>query len=71
VISKLTRRIFVGRIGILVVVLVTIGQIEGQVQGVYPVGMSATNSGVTPRSGFTYSNLLAIYSRDQFRGPNG
>ena len=33
--------------------------------------MSATNSGVTPRSGFTYSNLLAIYSRDQFRGPNG
>jgi hypothetical protein len=54
VISKLTRRIFVGRIGILVVVLVTIGQIEGQMQGVYPVGMSATNSGVTPRSGFTY-----------------
>ena len=33
--------------------------------------MSATNSGVTPRSGFTYSNLLAIYSRDQFRGPRG
>jgi hypothetical protein len=28
VISKLTHRIFVGRIGILVVVLVTIGQIE-------------------------------------------
>ena len=40
-------------------------------RGVYPLGMSATNSGVTPRPGFSYSNLLAIYSRDQFRGPNG
>jgi hypothetical protein len=33
--------------------------------------MSATNSGVTPQPGFTYSNLLAIYSRDEFRGPQG
>ena len=70
-ISKLTHRIFVGRIGILVVVLVSVSQIEGQVRGVYPAGMSATNSGVTPQPGFTYANLLAIYSRDQFRGPNG
>lgn len=52
-------------------VLITASQIQGQVRGVYPVGMSATNSGVTPHSGFSYSNLLAIYSRDQFRGPNG
>ena len=37
----------------------------------YPLGMSATNSGVTPEPGFTYSNLLAIYSRDEFRGPDG
>src|SRR5436189_651799 len=42
-----------------------------QVRGVYPVGMSATNSGVTPEPGFTYSNLLAIYSRNQLRGPQG
>jgi hypothetical protein len=33
--------------------------------------MSATNSGVTPESGFSYSNLLAIYSRDRFVGPDG
>lgn len=33
--------------------------------------MSATNSGVTPDSGFSYSNLLAIYSRDKLVGPDG
>jgi len=71
VIRKLTYRFLLEWIGILVVMLIGINQIEGQVRGVYPAGMSATNSGVTPRSGFTYSNLLAIYSRDQFRGPNG
>lgn len=42
-----------------------------QVRGVYPAGMSATNSGVTPEPGFSYSNLLAIYSRDQFKGADG
>lgn len=42
-----------------------------QVRGVYPAGMSATNSGVTPESGFSYSNLLAIYSRDKFVGTDG
>ncbi len=42
-----------------------------QVRGVYPLGMTATNSGVTPGSGFTYSNQLLIYSRNQFRGPEG
>jgi len=44
---------------------------QGQVRGVYPLGMSATNSGVTPASGFTYSNQLLIYSRDRFKGPDG
>ena len=44
---------------------------RAQVRGVYPVGMSATNSGVTPQSGFSYSNLLAIYSRDKFVGADG
>jgi hypothetical protein len=33
--------------------------------------MSAPNSGVTPPSGFSYSNLLAIYSRGSFRGTRG
>ena len=37
----------------------------------YPPGMSATNSGVTPESGFTYSNMFLFYSRDQVKGPNG
>jgi hypothetical protein len=44
---------------------------EAQVRGVYPLGMSATNSGVTPESGFTYSNLFLFYSRDELKGPDG
>jgi hypothetical protein len=44
---------------------------RAQVRGVYPLGMSATNSGVTPEPGFSYSNLLAIYSRDKFTGEHG
>ena len=45
--------------------------VRAQVRGVYPLGMSATNSGVTPQPGFSYANLLAIYSRDKFVGPEG
>ncbi len=44
---------------------------EAQVRGVYPPGMTATNSGVTPESGFIYSNMFLFYSRDQVKGPNG
>jgi hypothetical protein len=44
---------------------------EAQVRGVYPLGMSATNSGVTPESGFTYTNAFLFYSRDQLKGPTG
>src|SRR5689334_10312707 len=51
--------------------LIGFGQAQAQVRGVYPLGMSATNSGVTPDSGFTYANLLAIYSRDKLKGPHG
>jgi hypothetical protein len=58
-------------IGMPLSMLIAVGQIQGQVRGVYPVGMSATNSGVTPRSGFSYSNLLAIYSRNKFKGTQG
>lgn len=46
-------------------------QAQAQVRGVYPLGMSATNSGVTPESGFTYANQLLIYSRNQLKGPGG
>ena len=42
-----------------------------QNRGVYPLGMSATNSGVTPEPGFAYVNQLLIYSRDESKGPHG
>jgi len=42
-----------------------------QVRGVYPTGMNATNSGVTPAPGLTYSNLFIFNSRDERRGPEG
>ncbi len=42
-----------------------------QVRGVYPVGMNATNSGVTPETGITYSNLFVFFSRDEKRDSEG
>ncbi|HEU4766210.1 MAG TPA: transporter [Pyrinomonadaceae bacterium] len=47
------------------------GHAHAQNRGVYPLGMSATNSGVTPDAGFTYSNQLLIYSRDKSKGRDG
>jgi hypothetical protein len=47
------------------------GRAQAQNRGVYPLGMSATNSGVTPEPGFSYVNQLLIYSRDRSKGPNG
>jgi hypothetical protein len=44
---------------------------KAQVRGVYPLGMTATNSGVTPEPGFTYSNAFLFYSRDHLKGANG
>jgi hypothetical protein len=45
--------------------------VQAQVRGVYPVGMNATNSGVTPEAEITYSNLFIFFSRDEEKGPNG
>jgi hypothetical protein len=42
-----------------------------QNRGVYPLGMSATNSGVTPQAGFTYVNQLLFYSRDHAKDAAG
>lgn len=42
-----------------------------QVRGVYPLGMSAVNSGVIARAGFTYVNNFLFYSRDESLGPDG
>jgi hypothetical protein len=44
---------------------------EGQVRGVYPTGMNATSAGVTPDSGFTYSNLFIFNARDESKGAGG
>lgn len=44
---------------------------EAQVRGVYPTGMNATNAGITPESGVTYSNLFIFNSRDELKGPDG
>src|SRR4051812_16200023 len=45
--------------------------VEAQVRGVYPTGMNATNAGVTPDSGFTYSNLFIFNARDESKGSDG
>ncbi len=42
-----------------------------QVRGVYPLGMSATNSGGTAEPGFSYSNFFLFYARDELKGPDG
>lgn len=47
------------------------GFAEAQNRGVYPLGMSSVNSGVTPQSGFSYSNQLLFYSRDQVKDDAG
>lgn len=42
-----------------------------QNRGVYPLGMSATNSGVTPAAGFSYGNQLIYYARDRVKDHDG
>jgi hypothetical protein len=44
---------------------------QGQNRGVYPLGMSAINSGVTPASGFSYSNQILYYSRNEAKDNDG
>ena len=45
--------------------------LHAQSRGVYPLGMSAVGSGVTPDSGFTYANQLLFYSRDASKADDG
>jgi hypothetical protein len=42
-----------------------------QSRGVYPLGMTATGSGITPDPGFTYANQLLFYSRDESKADDG
>lgn len=59
------------RLLIVICAVTSVGQTQAQVRGVYPLGMSATNSGVTPAPGFTYSNQLLTYSRGQLKDSAG
>jgi hypothetical protein len=44
---------------------------HAQNRGVYPLGLSAINSGVSAAPGVTYSNSFLFYSRDEQKGANG
>lgn len=57
--------------GVVVCLALATATASAQVRGVYPLGMSATNSGVTPEPGFSYVNQLLIYTRNELKGPNG
>jgi hypothetical protein len=61
------------RLWIVAAIYVSIAVIRAQAQnrGLYPLGMSAINSGITPESGFSYSNQLLYYSRDEAKDNNG
>jgi hypothetical protein len=52
-------------------VCLLVAPVSGQVRGVYPLGMTATNSGVTPAAGFTYTNQFLFYSRGELKDSNG
>lgn len=58
-------------IGLLADLGVCAPRVEAQVRGVYPLGMSATASGVTPASGWSYANVPLYYARDRKTGPDG
>ena len=44
---------------------------HAQNRGVYPLGLSAINSGVSAAPGLTYSNSFLFYARDEQVGGNG
>jgi hypothetical protein len=58
-------------VSLAVYLVVIVMQAQAQNRGVYPLGMSATNSGVTPGPGFTYVNQLLFYSRDHAKDNAG
>jgi hypothetical protein len=45
-------------VGLVSAACLLISPARAQVRGVCPLGMYATNSGVTPELGFTYSNVF-------------
>jgi hypothetical protein len=69
--ADLAFRVFAVVALVAVANVVVLTPAQAQVRGVYPVGMNATNSGVTPEAGITYSNLFVFFSRDEEKGPDG
>jgi hypothetical protein len=69
--AAMAFRFFALRTFLVIANFIVLIPVEAQVRGVYPVGMNATNSGVTPEAGITYSNLFVFFSRDEEKGPNG
>ena len=64
-------RLATGRLIATACMLLTAIRAQAQNRGVYPLGMTATNSGITPPAGFTYSNQLLYYSRNQAKDDLG
>ena len=65
------KPVFSIALALLVLIAAGADSAVAQVRGVYPLGMSATNSGVTPPSGFSYANQLLSYSRDESKDSEG
>jgi hypothetical protein len=68
--TAIRRRSRLGAVAI-ACALILANRATAQSRGVYPLGMSATNSGVTAAPGFTYSNQLLFYSRDEAKNDSG
>lgn len=58
-------------VGALLVMLASVAPAQAQNRGVYPLGMNATNAGVTPEPGVSYAHQLLFYARDEQRGADG
>jgi hypothetical protein len=56
---------------LLALALILLPRIYAQNRGLYPLGMSAVNSGVTPAPGFTYANQLLTYGRNEAKDDAG
>jgi hypothetical protein len=69
--AHLSFRLFAAVALVVLANFVVLTPVRAQIRGVYPVGMNATNSGVIPEAGITYSNLFVFFSRDEEKGPHG
>jgi hypothetical protein len=58
-------------LGVLIAVCVFAMQAHAQIRGVYPLGSTGVNSGVTPQPGFTYVHQFLYYARDQAKDNDG